>query len=258
MLKGKVIINTRQKDADDLISGTLENLGATVLSMPLIKIHPLEISPHIQADVSNSTYQWLVFTSKNGVDHFFDQFKADFKPTTLPFKTAVFGKKTDMALKENGLSADVVSQGNVAEDLLNELIPLLRPEDKVLLVLGNLAAPLLQERLTPVVNVERIDVYHTSFVTSINAKILQAIIEDKYDLILFTSPSGFKSFKHHTEQIVDFGKLKIACIGPTTEDTLIASGIRPLVVANPSGKRGLIKGIEDFFATQPSEKIKVK
>jgi uroporphyrinogen-III synthase len=259
MLKGKVIINTGHKGADDLIGRALANLGATVLSMPLIEINPARISPDIRLNITeNRAYQWLVFTSKNGVNCFFKQLKTSFNPPILPFKVAVFGKRTAMALKENGFKADIVNRGDSAGDLLNELIPKLRSADKVLLVLGNLAVNLLQERLAPVVEVERLDVYHTNFVSSVDKKILQRLADDQYDLIIFTSPSGFRSFKHHTARRIDIRKLRIACLGPTTQAEVTAGGIKPLVVAKPSGKHGLIKGIEDFFTAQPLEKLKVK
>jgi uroporphyrinogen-III synthase len=67
-------------------------------------------------------------------------------------------------------------------------------------------------------------------------------------MIIFTSPSGVQSFLHHTAGIINLRELKAACIGITTERTLLKAGISPLVVANPSGKTGLIKGIEGYFA----------
>jgi uroporphyrinogen-III synthase len=259
MLKGKVIINTGYKGADNLIGRALKNLGATVLSMPLIEICPVSISPDILLNITeNRAYQWLVFTSKNGVNCFFEQLNTSFSSSTLPFRVAVFGKRTAMALKEKGFRADIVNCGDSAGDLLNDLMPKLRSEDKVLLVLGNLAANLLQERLAPVVKVERIDVYHTNAVSSVDKKVLKRLADDQYNLILFTSPSGFRSFKHHATGLVDISKLKTACLGPTTEAEVAADGIKPLVVAKPSGKHGLIKGIEDFFAAQPLEEAKVR
>ena len=253
MLKGKIIINTQYQHGDNPINLALQKLGATVLSMPLIAIYPIPVPENIKLDIiQNKMYNWLVFTSKNGVDAFFNQL--DFNDKTLPFKTAVFGERTALALENKGFSPDIANTGNSAGDLLNDLIPKLQSEDTVLLVLGNLASGLLEETLSKTINVKRLDVYRTVFAETINKKILQRIATNQYDLILFASPSGFKSFKHHAKTLIDLSALKIACLGPTTEEVLLSEGIRPLVVAKPSGKPGLIKGIKRLFAAPELEK----
>ena len=89
-----------------------------------------------------------------------------------------------------------------------------------------------------------------------HVKILHRIIEGNYDLMLFTSPSGFKSFLHHTAGTKDHSKLRIACLGPTTEKAILEEGLKPLVVASPSGKAGLIKVIENYFQSLHTEQIK--
>lgn len=256
MLKGKIIINTRPIGSEDLIGNALKKFGATVLPMPLIKISQIPISQKLQLDITkNNNYQWLVFTSKNGVESLFDQLDFSENTKVLPFKTAVFGKRTAMALQDKGFNPTLVVEGNTSADLLNELLPKLQTGEKVLLVLGELASTILEDGLKPKVDVERLNSYCTEFVQSVDPKMINLVAENNYDLILFTSPSGFRSFIHHKIDKVDLHKLKIACLGPTTEEVILNKGIIPLIVAKPSGKVGLLQGMENYFSTIPVESI---
>mgnify|MGYP001202903086 FL=1 len=256
MLKGKIIISTRPTGSEDLIGNALENLGAAVLSMPLIETFQIPISQKSQSVIlENNTYQWLVFTSRNGVESLFGQLGSLENIEVLPFKTAVFGRRTAAALHDKGFNPDLVVQSNTSADLLNELLPKLQTNEKVLLVLGDLASNLLKDGLQQKVSVDRLDVYRTEVVQSVETKMLNRISENNYDLILFTSPSGFKSFMHHTIDKIDLQNLKIACLGPTTEEAILNEGLVPLIVAKPSGKIGLLKGMENYFAKSQYENV---
>lgn len=254
MFKGKTIINTQPVDSENQIGKALADNGAHVLYLPLIEIIPLLISQNDLRNIyENNTYHWLVFTSKNGVEHLFNQLQLYPQIKSLPFKTAVFGKRTATALKEKGFSPDLVNLQNTSADLLNSLNEKLNGNDHVLLVLGDKASHLLERGLKG--NVKRLNVYSTLFSKTIDKEILQTIERDKYDLILFTSPSGYYSFKHHTSDFINQRKLKIACIGPTTENAIYLDNIRPLVVAKPSGKKGLLNEIENYFKTRIRKNI---
>jgi len=248
MLNGKIIINTRPEASDDQIAEALCKLNATVVPMPLIEIKPIAIDKVLlHLIIQGGAFQWLIFTSKNGVDGFFDQLP---KPEKLPFRIAVYGLRTAETLQEQGYSADLVNQGNTGAELLDDLIPLLRKEDKVLIVTGNLAPDVLQNRLNEVVTAERLDVYHTQFVAKVPPETVQRIAAGNYDLILFTSPSGVKSFVHHVQNKIDMAHLKAASIGPSTTKALFEAGIHPCVEATTSGKTGLIHAIENYFAAE--------
>lgn len=256
MLKGKIIINTRPAGSEDLIGNAMEKLGVIVLSMPLIEISHIPISQKTLSDIiKKDNYHWLVFTSKNGVDSLFNQLGLSENTKALPFKTAVFGKRTALALQHKMCNPTLVVEGNTSADLLTELLPKLQTGEKVMLVLGELASTILEDGLKPKVDVDRLNSYRTEFVQSVEAQMLSRVSENNYDLILFTSPSGFRSFMHHAKDKVDLHKLKIACLGPTTEDTILNEGVVPLVVAKPSGKVGLLKGMEQYFSTAHVEGV---
>lgn len=256
MLKGKIIINTRPAGSEDLIGNAMEKLGAIVLSMPLIEISQIPITQKTRSDINKKdNYQWFVFTSKNGIESLFSQLDLSENTKVLPFKTAVFGKRTAMALQNTGFEPTLVVEGNTSANLLNELIPKLQTREKILLVLGDLASNMMEDGLKPKVDVGRLDVYRTEIVQSVDAQLLNRVAENNYDLILFTSPSGFRSFIHHTKDKIDLHKLKIACLGPTTEEIILSEGVIPLIVAKPSGKVGLLRGMENYFSTADVESI---
>jgi uroporphyrinogen-III synthase len=258
MLNGKIIINTRPEGSEDLIGNALKELGANVLVMPLIEILQFQIPKEVISDILKNRYQWLVFTSKNGVDQLFNQLGLVQTSGKLPFKNAVFGERTALALKEKGFIPDLINLQNTSDDLIKDLYPRIRPGEKVLLVLGDLATNLMEEKLKSKAQVERINVYRTVSVQSVDEEILQLIVNNNYDLILFTSPSGFNSFWRLTEKLINPAFLKIACLGPTTEEAILAKGIKPVVVAKPSGRAGLIKGVEDYFAVSGRKEYSVE
>lgn len=256
MLKDKVIINTRPVDKVDLIGNALEKLGAINLSMPLIRIVPITLSSRKLLDIRNGEiYKWLVFTSRNGVEILFQQLKQQGEIKSLPFKTAVFGDRTARALEQEGFAPDLVSKRNSAEMLPEELMPLLREGERVLLVLGNLAPDILQKTLESKAEVERADVYRTVFTQSNYPQILKLVKTNRYDMIIFTSPSGVKSFLFNAGSMINREALRTACLGPATERALKAEGIKPLVVASPPGVASLVKGIENYFMDHSTEKM---
>jgi uroporphyrinogen-III synthase len=87
-------------------------------------------------------------------------------------------------------------------------------------------------------------------VAEVSKETVQCIAAGAYDLILFTSPSGVKSFVHHAQNKIDLAHLKAASIGPSTTKALLEVGVHPCVEASTSGKTGLIHAIENYFAAE--------
>jgi uroporphyrinogen-III synthase len=247
MLEGKTIISTRPISSDDQIGIALEALGVHVIHCPVIEIQPVQVPLEILYKVLNAAnHNWLVFTSSNGVDHFFNQIeKSGIKIQS--FKIAVFGNRTAEALASRGHEANLINAENSSADLLKDLLAVLGPADRVLLILGRQASDLIMQGLKNKVQVDRIDVYETLSLAIKNKEIVDLLENGRYDLILFTSPTGYRSFKQQAGPLLDLDKLKIACLGPTTQKELLLDGLRPNVMAKPSGKNGLIKELEEYF-----------
>src|SRR5690606_7554013 len=129
----------------------LERAGAEVIALPLISIHadcPTEIRDEIFAELGY--YEWLVFTSRSGVRHFFDQFFQcfdDIRSLGLVYIAAV-GTGTQDALAEYRLRADLLPEVADAEHLAQKLIDAPTMDNaRVLVVTGNRNRPVLVQKL---------------------------------------------------------------------------------------------------------------
>lgn len=250
-LKDKVIISTRPLSSNDTISDYLKGRGATVLEFPLIEISAAEIdrnSEHILREIE--TFDWIIFTSKNGVKYFFSILKTFNSYVIIPpnIKIAVIGKVTAEALNENGITPFYISAGNNSENFLKELsVGIIRENERILLPLGNLANDKLEKGLSEFAIVKRIDVYQTTETKNVSKEIIDAIRNDNYDLIVFTSPSGFSHFNNLMKENSCYKVFRIACIGKTTEKEILKHGYRPLIVSAKSDGVGLAVEIDNYF-----------
>ncbi|MCX6230083.1 MAG: hydroxymethylbilane synthase [Bacteroidetes bacterium] len=249
-LQDKIIISTRPVESGDTLPELLQKHGAKVFSLPMIEILPAQPT-HAELELIKNLqhFDWLFFTSKNGVINFFKQLSDINGSTALPasLKIAAIGAKTTIELDYYGYAPDFVSEGNTSEDLLNEYYSKINPVNQhILLALGNLADNILMDRLSKENDVKRINVYQTVKPQMADEKIMQAIQHQYYDLIVFTSPSTFINFSsfYGKENLAD---LKAACIGVTTNKALSEKGVTPLVIAKKSTAEGLCDEIISYF-----------
>lgn len=249
-LKNKIIISTRAIDANDKLPGLLKEAGSSVVSLPMIQIEPAQLAPADITTIKNlGEFQWIIFTSKNGVTSFFKQLIEINGNTSLPesIKVAVIGQKTAAELDYYGYAPHLTGDKNSSEELGNEFIEKHNPKGlNLLFPLGNLADNTLENKLSEWNKVKRINIYNTVKPAETNKKILDSISKNQYDLIVFTSPSSFNNFCYfYTEKEVS--KLKIASIGETTTKAIFKTGVTPLITANQSNAEGLCNSIISYY-----------
>jgi len=248
-LENKIIISTRPLSDEDTIKSSLIGKGAIVLDFPMIQIVINDQNTEIQTTLANiSSYDWLLFTSKNGVDSFFRLLKNDMQKTTagLP-KIAVIGKTTANEVTKNGCQADFISSGNTSEDFIAELKSEIKSNDKILLALGELADTKFEDGFADTASVTRLNVYKTIETDVHPVEIIQRIKANEYDLLVFTSPSGFRNFVKVMDQNNCKDPFKIACIGTTTEKEVLKLGYAPLIVSPKSSGDFFSVEIENYF-----------
>ena len=249
-LENKIIISTRPLSSDDSIKRNLVEKGATVLDFPMIEICPLELSEEIRVLLQQiTTFQWMVFTSKNGVDYFF-KFMGQLSLSTdllSQIKIAVVGKKTSEEVVKNRCSTYLVSSGTTSANLLNDLVSKVMPADKILLVQGELADDTLEQGLVNIASPTRLNVYKTLHPEMHSKEIMDSITNNAYDMILFTSPSGFEQFKKIMPDIILMPDFRSACIGRTTEKAMVNSNCRPLLVSRRSEGETFVNELELYF-----------
>lgn len=252
LLKNKLFISTRPAGRSDEMKRLFENAGAELLEMPLIKIEPLPISAEENSTLKNfQKFDWLILTSANGVQYFFESFSKISDKQKLPghLKIAVIGNKTQKKLEEYGYSPNFVNPGNTAEDFSEAFLIHLQKEKKhpnILLALGKLARTVIQDTLKDIANCTRIDFYTTILPDTVDQNIMNQIKADRYEMLIFTSPSGIKNFlKISGLQTPE--KLRVACIGEITARTARKNNIGPLVIAEKATAKGLVNSIINYY-----------
>ena len=253
-LLGKRIVVTRaRQQASDLV-GLLFDLGAECLEYPTIKIMPpKDLEPVKQAVENLSAYDWIVFTSVNGVDYFFEQLFAAGKDVRAlgRMKTAAIGPATAGRLREFGLTSDIIPKTYRAESVIEAFKDQQLKDKKILLPRAAAARPILPKELKKMgAEVEEIPAYETLKVTESTDDLVQQLQDRRIDLITFTSSSTVKNFKALLPS-ENFKKLiqgvTIASIGPITTDTASELGFEVHITADSYTIPGLVDAILQHY-----------
>lgn len=251
-LHDKIIISTQPEESFPDLVKALKDSGAHITNFPMIVVKEAEISKQQETLLQNiQQFQWLVFTSKNGVQYFFQKYKELTGSPILPkyVKCAVIGDKTGNELLKYNINPDFVSKSNFAEIFAKELKEqVILKDSNVLLLLGNLAGNILQETLQNNTSVQRIDCYETIKPQEDDLYHIKIIASGKYDLIIFTSSSAFQNFADIIKKYnIDIKNLKLASIGKSTTKTMAEYGTNPVFTAKQSNIDGISEEIKVLY-----------
>jgi uroporphyrinogen III methyltransferase/synthase len=221
-LRGQRIVVTRSRTQASRLRRLLEEQGAEVLELPTIRIEPeakAEKALHAWA-----VPDWLVFTSPNGVDHFFEAFCRNRDLRELGnCKIATVGPATAEQVRKLKLKVDFHPKAFTAADLISEW-PDLRPKGTVLHPCGNLVEDDLEKAFQQRGwKLQRLVVYRTELETEDETGVRARLQEEGADWIVFSSASTFVNFE---KLGLDLGgaKLKVATLGPVTSEAVRAGG----------------------------------
>ena len=249
-LKDKTIISTRALEPGDSLPDILKSCGAKIRSLPMIEIAPSPLDDQMIEQLSHlERFDWIFFTSKNGVINFFKHLVDVTGNTELPgsVKLAVIGYKTGLELEYYGYTSTMISDDSTSEQLLDLFYKQYTPENlHILLSLGNLADHTLSSRLSAENKVQRIDVYQTTKPAFADPGIIDLLKNDQYDLIIFTSPSTFNHFCSFYDRN-QVGKLRMVSIGSTTTKAIKEAGFEPVLTAVKSNAEGLKDAIIEYY-----------
>jgi uroporphyrinogen III methyltransferase/synthase len=257
-LFGQRIIVTRSREQAGQLSGQLTELGAEVLQVPTIKIEP-PTRPEglVDAFLELNSYDWLIFTSPNGVTAFFEYFFRQFHDMRDigGCRIAAVGPATAKKLKDLHLQVDLMPDEALAssiaeafseyESIENLKICLLRAE------VANRELPTALEALGAIV--DDIACYRTVPETEDPGGAAAKLVERGADWATFTSASTVEHF--HTRfdlpaLVKRFPQLKLASIGPETSKALAALNLKPDLEAKKHTTEGLV---EALLAATPRE-----
>lgn len=254
-LFGRKIIVTRASDqAQDFIS-LLEDAGAEVYSLPTIQIIPPASWASLDKAIREiGTYDWLLFTSINGVSTFFQRMRAlgrDIRELR-GVRIGAIGPKTSSRLNALGLTVDLFPEEYRAEALADALGEV--RGSKILLARAEKARDILPDTLKERgARVTIATVYRTIHPHQMGEEAKAQIAAGAVDLVTFTSSSTVDGFMKHLpkkERRRFFETAKAAAIGPITADTLRKYGVRPAIVARQYTIEALAQAIIRHYSAK--------
>ncbi|MEP7353295.1 MAG: uroporphyrinogen-III synthase, partial [Acidobacteriota bacterium] len=243
-LFGKKIVVTRDRRQASEFVEPLEALGAEVISLPVIEIcPPSDPAPLDRALAQLNSYDWLIFTSVNGVKSFvqaLDASSSDLRD--LRAKICAIGPATRKAVEAFHVKVDCMPKEYVAESLLEALAGHDLHGKRVLLPRAAIARDLVPTELTKRgALVDVVEAYRTAAPADLSTRVA-AVLDRKPDWITFTSSSTVRNFVGCANAASRHG-INIASIGPITSATANELGLTVAVEANPHTIAGLVEAI---------------
>jgi uroporphyrinogen III methyltransferase/synthase len=249
-LFGKRIVVTRTRSKAGILSAALQSLGADVLEIPTIRIqeprHRLEFGELVQ---DSHSYDWIVFTSPNGVDAFFNLYYKlyDDARDIGAARIATIGPATAARIRDFHLKVDLQPTEYIAEAVVKAFATSGSIENlRILLVRPEQARDILPQELTKLGAIVDVAVaYRTVPETADVSGAVERFTTEGADLITFTSSSTVENFL--AMKLPWPANLKTASIGPVTSDTLRQLGLTIDIEARRHDIPGLIDAIRKYY-----------
>lgn len=253
LLFGKTALVTRAREQASLLTTELEALGAQCIEAPAIKLVPPESYDELDQAISKlNTYNWVIFTSVNGVEYFYKQLqnkKLDSRALGNA-RIAAIGAQTAAKLKDYGILADIVPLEFRAEGIVEALTGRIEAGMSVLIPRALVARDILPEKLREMgATVDVVPVYRTLTGDTDGKVLAEKLAAGQIELVTFTSsstvtnllellgPQGPALIKH----------AKVACIGPITAGTCLEHGIKPDVISEEYTIKGMTAAIVKLY-----------
>ncbi|MBD5607573.1 MAG: uroporphyrinogen-III C-methyltransferase, partial [Desulfovibrio sp.] len=256
-LLGKTIIVTRAREqASDLARG-LAKLGAAIIECPAIKIEPLTDYSKADAAIKNiAEYQWIIFTSANGVKYFWQRLNSEGLDSRALWRAKIvaIGPGTADALLKNGVIADFIPSSFVAEEVANQLIGqegAALANQKVLIPRAAKARSVLPDELSAAdMIVDVVPVYETVAGEGCGDDIAKLIEEGRVDCATFGSSSSVANFLDivSVDALKAASGLALAAIGPITARALSDKGLSATIQPDQYTIPALIKAIAQYYS----------
>jgi uroporphyrinogen III methyltransferase/synthase len=256
-LFGRRIVNTRPKGQADALSSRLKALGADVIEMPTIEIQPAaDYGPLDRALGELASYDWLIFTSANGVRCFVERLDASAADLrALRARICAIGPATRAAIEALHLKVDLMGREYVAEGLLEAFSAYDLAGRRVLLPRAAVARDLVPVELARRgAQVDVVEAYRTVAPENASAQAAQIFGGGrKPGCITFTSSSTVQNFVAVAGAEALAG-VKVASIGPVTTATAHRLGIAVDVEARTYTVDGLVEAVLGLYTETSQSK----
>ena len=255
-LFGRRVVVTRTREQASELTRRLQDLGAETVEIPTIRILPPKSNKIMREALEGiGEYDWLVFTSPNGVEHFFRVFFEMYRDIRDigGVKLAAIGPATAARLKELHLQVDLQPEEFVAEEIVKAFEKECDIENlRFLLPRADLARDALPEGLEAQgAIVDRVECYRTVPETVDGSGSLALLLAEGADVITFTSSSTAENFCNLVnlrELQAKFPRIKLASIGPITSETIRKRGFNVDVEAVQHDIPGLTEAVRGLLA----------
>ncbi len=254
-LFGQSIGITRPRHQCDEIAKKITELSGQPVVMPLIEINAVdEAGCSLLDDTLEqiSDYDWLIFTSVNGVAAFMDRLWETGKDARCVghLKIAAIGSSTALALARHSLRADVVPDSFRAESLAAELVPLVNGKN-VLWARANRGRDVLPQTLTEAgATVTECVVYRNDDVTEFDTEVVELLRSGSLNWVGLSSPSIARQFarllKTHRLEPWHF-ETKLAAISPVTAEAAREAGLVIDVEATTYTWDGIVEAVVSYI-----------
>lgn len=251
-LAGMTVVVARAEGDAAATSKSLEELGARVLSAPAIRVGPIAEKGSLDAEIKRlERYDWLVFTSGNGVRYFFERlFELGRDLRALGgLKIAAIGPATATRLRDVGLVADLIPEKFRSEELAGALSREVGGK-RVLLARADRGRTLLRDELQAVAaEVVQVPVYTNADAGNLPAEVLNEIRNAKIDWVMLTSSAMARQFAALLPPDLSpecRQKMKFASISPVTTAAAKEAGIEIAAEATEYTIPGVIVAIVEY------------
>ena len=255
-LSGKRIVVTRTRKQASALSSKLRALGAQVFELPTIRIEPpTDLRAFAELVQDSHAYDWIIFTSANGVEAFFEIFFKlyDDAREIGGARIAAIGPATAQRVKDFHLNVDLQPEEFLAEAVVREFQKQGDVENlRILLVRAEKARDVLPKQLSALgAIVDEAFAYQTVLETR-DTGARRQLSEEGADLLTFTSSSTVENF---LALGLPWPKgMQVASIGPITSKTARDHGLKIDIEARRHDIDGLVQAIRDFFSADKPAK----
>jgi uroporphyrinogen III methyltransferase/synthase len=261
-LFGRRVVVTRARAQAGELSAELVGLGAEVREFPTIEVRPPEDFGPLDGAIRDlDSFDWLVFTSVNGVDAFMGRLRhhgLDLRAVPRETRVAAIGPATAGALEEIGLRVDVVPEEFRAEALIEAIRDGSLAGRRVLLPRAKVAREVLPEKLREAgAKVVVPPAYETVPSSEGKEALARELEAGSIDCVTFTASSTVENF------VGAFGAegasrllagARVVCIGPITADTARGFGLGVDAEAREYTIPGLVEAVVALLTTDPAQR----
>ena len=248
MFGKKIVVTRARKDASNLVNKIFEN-GGEAIEIPTIEIKPIKTKSTLDTIKKINDYDWIIFTSVNGVNQFFKNFFSEFDDIRSlgNIKIAAIGSETARNINSYGLKVNLVPRKFIAEALVSEFKTRKISNQNILIPRAKGSREILVDELKSLGNkIKELKIYESIAPKSnIKRDISAQIIKNNIYGITFTSSSTVHNFFKYISpnSLKKEKQIKFFCIGPITAQTLTNYGFKATKIAKKFTIENLLKEI---------------